>query len=283
MISMPKKSDSRLRNMPANAVAAVPTDGSAAESQGVRIRGVSKVYAARSGAVDALRSIDLEVKEGEFVAIVGPSGCGKSTLLHIVAGLIEMSCGRVDVHGLPARAGRSDIGIMLQRAVLLPWRTVIANVLMPAVIQRRDATESRHRAEELLQMMDIAEFADKHVWELSGGMRQRASLAQALVTDPAVLLMDEPFSAVDEFTRERLNIEVARLHAARGRTTLYVTHNIQEAVFLADRVVVMRPRPGEIEEIVTIDLPHPRTAEVLDLPHTSNLTSNIRRLIGKYV
>lgn len=269
--------------MRADAVAVSTTDGSDTDSQGVRIRAVSKVYRARTGAVDALRGIDLDVREGEFVAIVGPSGCGKSTLLHIAAGLVEPSHGTVDIHGLPARAGRPDIGIMLQRAVLLPWRTVIANVLMPAVIQRRDATESRRRAEDLLQMMGIAEFADKHVWELSGGMRQRASLAQALVTDPAVLLMDEPFSAVDEFTRERLNVEVSRLHAARGRTTLFVTHNIQEAVFLADRVVVMRPRPGEVEEIVTIDLPRPRTAELLDLPHTSNLISHIRRLIGKYV
>ena len=172
---------------------------------------------------------------------------------------------------------------MLQKAILFPWRSVRANVLLPTQIQHRSAEESRQRADALLQMMGIDEFADKHVWELSGGMRQRASLAQALVTDPEILLMDEPFSAVDEFTRERLNIEVAGLHAARGRTTLYVTHNIQEAVFLSDRVVIMRPRPGELDEIVCIDLPRPRTAEVLELERTAELVSQVRRLVGRYV
>lgn len=260
--------------------AAAPAIGS---PRGVSIRGVNKIYETRSGPVEALRSIDVDVDEGEFVSFVGPSGCGKSTLLHIVAGLVEMSAGEVDVSGSPARAGRQDIGIMLQKAVLFPWRSVLANVLLPTQIQNRESAEARRRADELLEMMGIHEFADKHVWELSGGMRQRASLAQALVTDPAILLMDEPFSAVDEFTRERLNIEVARLHAARGRTTLFVTHNIAEAVFLSDRVVVMRPRPGELEEIVNIDLPRPRTAEVLELEHTAELVSQIRRLVGRYV
>ncbi|WP_197420166.1 ABC transporter ATP-binding protein [Mycobacterium sp. NAZ190054] len=162
---------------------------------------MSKTYRGRTGRVHALRDIDLDIREGEFVAFVGPSGCGKSTLLHIVAGLIEMSSGQVTVAGLPAASGRHDIGIMLQKAVLLPWRTIEANVLMPAQIQKRDEQESQQRAKELLDMMGIGDFADKFVWELSGGMRQRASLAQALVTDPSILLMDEPFSAVDEFTR----------------------------------------------------------------------------------
>jgi len=270
--------------MPAEAMTSGATaNGPGLGDCGVRISRVSKTYRTRSGTVEAIRNIDLDVNEGEFVALVGPSGCGKSTLLHIVAGLVDMSTGDVDVYGAPARAGRHDVGIMLQRAVLLPWRSVLANVLMPAQIQNSDAAKSRERAYELLEMMGIAAFADKHVWELSGGMRQRASLAQALVTDPAILLMDEPFSAVDEFTRERLNVEVARMHAARGRTTLFVTHNIQEAVFLADRVVVMRPRPGEIEEIVPIDLPRPRTAETLELEQTARLVTEIRRLIGKYV
>lgn len=270
--------------MPAEAGSPVAIDGSPRlAARAVRIDGVSKSYQTRSGSTDAIKRIDLDVDDGEFIAFVGPSGCGKSTLLHIVAGLIDMTSGTVDVLGSPARAGRHDIGIMLQRAVLLPWRTVLANVLMPAQIQKGSTSKARERAIELLDMMGIGAFADKHVWELSGGMRQRASLAQALVTDPEILLMDEPFSAVDEFTRERLNLEVARMHAARGRTTLFVTHNIQEAVFLADRVVVMRPRPGEIEEIVTIDLPRPRTADVLDLDKTATLVTHIRRLIGKYV
>ncbi|MGB3485793.1 MAG: ABC transporter ATP-binding protein [Mycobacterium sp.] len=250
---------------------------------GVAIRNVRKAYETRSGTVEALRNVNLDIAPGEFVAFVGPSGCGKSTLLHIVAGLIEMSQGGVTVGTTPASAGRRDVGIMLQKAVLLPWRTVLSNVLMPIEIQKRDDAVARQRAIELLEVMGIAEFTNKHVWELSGGMRQRASLAQALVTDPSILLMDEPFSAVDEFTRERLNVEVARLHAVRGRTTLYVTHNITEAVFLADRVVVMKPRPGEIDEIVDIDLPRPRTGEVLELDHTADLVTRIRRMIGKHV
>jgi NitT/TauT family transport system ATP-binding protein len=247
----------------------------------VTISGVTKSYLTRTGDVEALAGVDLAVWPGEFVALIGPSGCGKSTLLHIVAGLETQSAGTVLVNGQAARPGNRDVGIMLQKAVLFPWRTVLQNVLLPAEVQRREAATARRRAHELLETMGLADFMDKHPWELSGGMKQRVSLAQALVTDPELLLMDEPFSAVDEFTRERLNVELSSLHDAMGRTTVYVTHNIQEAVFLADRVVVMQPRPGRIAEIVAIDLPRPRVPEMMQQPRTHELVDHIRSLVWR--
>jgi NitT/TauT family transport system ATP-binding protein len=231
--------------------------------------------------VEALRGVELDVAQGKFVALVGPSGCGKSTLLHIAAGLVEPDQGTVTVAGTPARAGRPDTAIMLQRPVMLPWRTIIANILLPIEIYGLDRREAMQRAAGLLHVVGLDGCEDKYPWELSGGMSQRASLVQSLVSNPAILLMDEPFSAVDEFTRERLNGELAKLHDELGRTTVFVTHNIFEAVFLADVVVAMRSRPGSIIDLVPIELPRPRTLELLkDNRELSDYAAHIRQILS---
>jgi NitT/TauT family transport system ATP-binding protein len=251
----------------------------------ISVTELSKVYSTRRGAVEALRRATFDVQRGEFVSLVGPSGCGKSTLLHIVAGLLEDTGGEVQIGGKPAKAGRRDVGIMLQRPVLFPWRTVLENVLLPAQVFKifgRGAEREKitKRAQELVELVGLQGFEEKYPWELSGGMQQRASLARLLVFEPEILLMDEPFAALDEFTRERLNSELANLHEDLGRTVLYVTHNIQEAVFLSDRVVVMKPRPGEVLEIVDIPLERPRHIEMIADPRTAELVARIRTKLG---
>jgi NitT/TauT family transport system ATP-binding protein len=230
--------------------------------------------------VEAVRDVSFDVRAGEFVSLVGPSGCGKSTILHIAAGLIDYDSGSIDVGGQPAKAGRREVGIMLQKPVLLPWRSVLDNVRLPAEMYGIGKAASRDRAGELLNMVGLEGFEDKHPWELSGGMQQRASLARTLLPDPAILLMDEPFAALDEFTRERLNGELARLHERLGRSVVYVTHNIQEAVFLSDRIVVLKTRPGEVLEILEVDLPRPRSLDMFNLPRTAELSAHIRRQLG---
>ena len=249
----------------------------------IRVDGVSKVYATESGEIAALDGVDLDIAEGEFVTLLGPSGCGKSTLLHIVAGLTEPTQGEASIAGHPAKADRTDVSIMLQRPVLFPWKNVVENVMLPTTIQGRGAGEARRAAMHYLEMMGIADFAEQNVWELSGGMQQRVSLARALVTDPPVLLMDEPFSALDEFTRERLNVELARLHDEHGRTTLFVTHNIAEAVFLSDRVVTMRTRPGGIVDVLDINLSRPRAAAQAGSADALELAVQIRQSISGYL
>jgi NitT/TauT family transport system ATP-binding protein len=245
----------------------------------IEIRALGMTYRTRRGPVEAVREASFDVRDGEFVALVGPSGCGKSTILHIVAGLIERTSGAVEVLGAAARAGRPDVGIMLQRPTLLPWRSVLDNVVLPTELFKLDKTEAEGRARDLLALVGLDGFQDKHPWELSGGMQQRASLARLLVFEPQILLMDEPFAALDEFTRERLNGELANLHETLGRSILYVTHNIQEAVFLADRVVVMKPHPGEVLRIVDVELPRPRRIELLNEPRTAALVAEIRQML----
>jgi len=252
--------------------------GSAADNS-IFVADLDKTYDTRDGTVDAVRSATFDVKDGEFVSLVGPSGCGKSTILQICAGLVAPTRGKVDVGGVQARPGRREVGIMFQAPVLLPWRTVSDNVLLPTEIFKMEKKPARKRALELLELVGLSGFEDKHPWELSGGMQQRASLARVLVADPNILLMDEPFSALDEFTRERLNLELAKIHESFGRTVLYVTHNIEEAVFLSDRVVVMKPHPGEILEIVETGLPRPRKLEVLQEAGTLELVIKIRQML----
>ncbi|MCR1781080.1 ABC transporter ATP-binding protein [Nocardioides carbamazepini] len=259
-------------------------DAQPGTEDGIRIAGANKTYrTADGGHVEALRGVDLDIAPGEFVSFLGPSGCGKSTLLHMIAGLLSTTQGHIDVRGTPAAPGRADMAIMLQTPVLFPWRTVIDNVMLPVEILRLDRTKARRRAEELLELTHLTEFAEKHVWELSGGMKQRVSLARALVTDPSLLLMDEPFSALDEFTRERLNVELARLHDDLGRTTLFVTHNIAEAVFLSDRIVCMRPRPGEVIEVIDVPLPRPRERALVGTPDVVALENRVRRAIAEFI
>jgi NitT/TauT family transport system ATP-binding protein len=243
----------------------------------IEVDGLNKTYESRQGPVQAVRDVSFQIAGGQFVSLVGPSGCGKSTILHIIGGLLSYETGEVVVGGDSPRPGRREVGIMLQRPVLLPWRSVLANVLLPAQIY--GAANQKERALELLALVGLQGFDDKHPWELSGGMQQRASLARSMLLDPEVLLMDEPFAALDEFTRERLNAELARLHETLGRSFVYVTHNITEAVFLSDQVVVLKPRPGEALEVIEVGLPRPRTLEMLDDPYTAELSARIRRML----
>ena len=238
----------------------------------IEIDGVSVTYAAASGPVEALRGVSLSIAEGEFVAIVGPSGCGKSTLMRIVAGLMPVTSGRVQVAGRAVDGPMSNVGMVFQAAVLLKWRSVLANVLLPAELSGLDVAPHRERALSLLSLVGLADFAAKLPNELSGGMQQRVSLCRALLLDPPILLMDEPFGALDAMTRDEMNLELLRVwgevgaSAARRKTIVFVTHSIPEAVFLADRVVVMSARPGRVAGIHSVPLERPRTAESRALP-----------------
>jgi NitT/TauT family transport system ATP-binding protein len=227
----------------------------------IRIDGVSQRFAAgrRRPPVDALGEVTLDVHEHEFVTLVGRSGCGKSTLLRIIAGLQRPTAGSVQIAGRPVTGPRRDVGMLFQSPALLPWRNVLQNVLLPIEILRLDQREYGRRARELLELVGLAGFADRAPWELSGGMQQRVALCRALVADPQVLLMDEPFAALDALTREDLSLELQRIWGDDRKTIVFVTHSIEEAVLLADRVVVMTPRPGRIERIVPVDLARPRS------------------------
>ncbi|WP_371782740.1 ABC transporter ATP-binding protein [Streptosporangium subroseum] len=225
----------------------------------IRLAGVSRTFTGRSGTVEALRGIDLDVAEGEFVAVVGRSGCGKSTLLRLVAGLLPVTEGEITVAGERITKARRDIAMLFQRPALLPWRSVLDNVLLPVEIfgWRRAAYSAR--AQELLDMVGLGGFEKRLPHELSGGMQQRVSLCRSLIGDPRVMLMDEPFSALDALTREELSVELQRVHMESSATIVFVTHSIDEAVLLADRVVVLSPRPGRIRKVVDIDIPRPRS------------------------
>ncbi|HEY3504152.1 MAG TPA: ABC transporter ATP-binding protein [Actinocatenispora sp.] len=223
------------------------------------VESVSRAFTGRAGTVLALDDVTLRVEAGEFVAVIGRSGSGKSTLLRLMAGLIRPTAGRAYLADEPIRRPSRQVAVMFQRPALLPWRTVLDNVLLPVEMVGRPRRRYVARAEELLAMVGLADAARRLPTELSGGMQQRVSLCRSLVTSPAVLLMDEPFSALDALTREELAAELARMHVAEGTTTVLVTHSIDEAVMLADRVVVLSDHPGRIREIVPVDLPRPRS------------------------
>ncbi|MEV4346010.1 ABC transporter ATP-binding protein [Actinoplanes sp. NPDC049596] len=224
----------------------------------IRIDRVSRTFTGRSGTVDALRDVSLEVADGEFVAVVGRSGCGKSTLLRMIAGLLPPTGGRIEVSGDHVVKPRRDVSMMFQRPALLPWRTVLDNVLLPVQIFGWRKAEYRDRAHELLTLTGLAGFEKRLPHELSGGMQQRVALCRALIGRPRVMLMDEPFSALDPLIREELSVELQRIHMEQEATTVFVTHSIDEAVLLADRVVVLSPRPGRVREIIDVDIPRPR-------------------------
>jgi NitT/TauT family transport system ATP-binding protein len=240
--------------------------------------GVGRTFPSRAGAVEAIRDVSLDVQAGEFVSIIGPSGCGKSTFLRIVGDLVEPSTGTVRVNGKTARQARldRDYGIVFQTPVLYDWRTVIDNVRLPLEVAGRPAEERRERPRRLLRLVGLDEFRDHHPWQLSGGMQQRVAIARALALHPSILLMDEPFGALDEITRERLNLELLQVLGETAATALFVTHSIAEAVFLSTRVVVMSPRPGAIERIVPIDLPRPRLDKVRSEPRFFELVTAVR-------
>ena len=241
---------------------------------------LSKVYGTATGPLVALDDVSFQIEEGEFISLVGPSGCGKSTLLSILGGLEAKTEGTLVVGGKHHDAPRADIGMMFQTSVLFPWRSIRENVRLPGLILGLDKQQQAQRSEELLDMVGLNGFGDRYPDELSGGMRQRVGLARLLAHDPRMLLMDEPFGALDEFTRETMNLELLRIWEKTRKTVIFVTHNIGEAVFLSDRVFVMTPRPGRLEGIVEIDLPRPRTTAVLRDPRYSELVFDIRRMLG---
>jgi len=225
----------------------------------VQIDGVTKVYPIRGGYLHALDEVSLTIREHEFVSIVGPSGCGKSTLMLITAGLIQASTGTITVGGKQVGAKPyTDVGIVFQRDVLLDWRTARSNILLQYEIRGLDRAAGRQRTEDLLRLVGLDGFGERYPGELSGGMRQRVAICRALVHDAPLLLMDEPFGALDALTREQMSTDLERIWERERKTVLFVTHSIPEAVFLSDRVVVMSPRPGRIERIIDIGLPRPR-------------------------
>ena len=244
----------------------------------VSIAGVSKQF---KGGTTALQEIDLDIHPGEFVSLIGPSGCGKSTLLRVIGDLISPSDGKVVVNGKSAHQARldRDYGIVFQDAVLYDWRTIAKNIALPLELGGWDKRRRRERVDEMLQLVELEGFSDHYPWQLSGGMQQRVSIARALSFSPALLLMDEPFGALDEMTRERLNAELLRIWADTKSTIVFVTHSIAEAVFLSTRVVVMSPRPGRISSVVGIDLPQPRTAVTREEPRFFELVTAVREAL----
>jgi NitT/TauT family transport system ATP-binding protein len=251
------------------------------EQHVVSLAGVTKEFG--RGGIVALQDIDLEIDAGEFVSLIGPSGCGKSTLLRVVGDLIQPTTGRVVVNGKPAHQARldRDYGIVFQDAVLFDWRTVEKNIALPLEMTGWSRRRRAGRVRELLDLVELSGFERHHPWQLSGGMQQRVSIARALSFSPALLLMDEPFGALDEMTRERMNLELLRIWEQTGSTVIFVTHSIAEAVFLSTRVVVMSPRPGRITGIVDVDLPRPRAAETREQPRFAELVRDVRRTLRR--
>ncbi len=247
----------------------------------VELSGVSKTF--QQGKTVALQGIDLAIEAGEFVSLIGPSGCGKSTLLRIIGDLIQPTTGSVTVNGKPAHRARldRDYGIVFQHAVLYDWRTVAKNIALPLEMLGWSRARRAQRVKEMLELVELTGFEHHHPWQLSGGMQQRVSIARALSFSPALLLMDEPFGALDEMTRERLNMELLRLWEEIGSTVVFVTHSIAEAVFLSTRVVVMSPRPGRITEVVDVDLPQPRTAQLREDPRYFELVTAVREALAR--
>lgn len=242
---------------------------------------VGKTYARNQ--VVALEDVSLTLNKGSFSSVIGSSGCGKSTLLKIMAGLIPPSTGRVVLQDKPVTGTRRDIGMMFQQATLFPWRTTIENIVLPIEIRdgRAAAEKAKEQARELLDVVGLKGFEDVFPNELSGGMAQRASICRMLITEPAVLLLDEPFSALDELSRDMMNMELQRICTEQHATAFLVTHSIQEAVILSDHIYVMKPRPGRLAEVVTVDLPRPRTLDMMTTPKFGEIVDYIRSMLDK--
>jgi NitT/TauT family transport system ATP-binding protein len=262
----------------------LPTDasvaGGATRKSIIEVLHLDKTFiTVRNERIHALTDISLSVADREFVTIVGPSGCGKSTIMKIIAGLIPATRGKVLLAGTPVDRPRRDIGIVFQNPVLLPWRTVLDNAMLPAEVQGLPREAARARALELLQMVGLGGFENKYPMELSGGMQQRAAISRALVHDPNILLMDEPFGALDAMTREQMNLDLQRIWMEAGKTVILITHSIPEAVFLGDRVIVMSARPGKVARVVEVEIPRPRSIDVMGSPEFGRMTGEIRRLL----
>ena len=250
------------------------------EGFGVSCRNIRKRFGSGEAAVQALRGVDFETRFGELSFLVGPSGCGKTTLLKILAGILKRSAGDVIMLGRPLTGPSRELGVVFQAPVLLPWRTVLQNVMVPVEVQKRHRGEFEARARQLIAMVGLSSFENKYPFELSGGMQQRVGICRALVHDPSFLLMDEPFGALDAMTRESMNEELQRIWSESRKTILLVTHSIPEAVYLADRVVVMTPRPGRIVDVIFVDLPRPRTLAMQNTSEFGRFVARIRRHFG---
>ena len=246
----------------------------------IAVEGLGKSYDTGAAPVVALHDIDFSVPEGAFVAVVGPSGCGKSTLLRILAGLAPPSSGRATLAGVEITGPRRDIGVVFQQPVLFPWRTVLRNVMLPIDVQRLGKGEAQLRAMALLKMTGLDGFEQRLPRELSGGMQQRVALARALVHEPSLLLMDEPFGALDAMTRESMNLELQRIWLEQRKTVLFITHSVAEAVFLADHVLVMSPRPGRIVDRLDIGFARPRGLEIVNTAEFGAHVQRIRRALN---
>ena len=257
----------RLVDAPAAATASRPA---------IAIKALTKTYRTADGDVPSLTPIDLDIRDGEFVAVVGPSGCGKSTLLKLIAGLIPPSSGSIEVDGKPVVDPPDDVGIVFQSPVLLAWRSVLRNIMMPVEVRKLDHATHLARAQALIKTAGLTGFEGKYPWQLSGGMQQRAAICRALVHDPKIVLMDEPFGALDALTRERMNLQLQRIHFETRKTIFLITHSIPESVFLADRVIVMTDRPGAIAAIYDVPLPRPRTLEMMGAPAFTELARQVR-------
>ncbi|MDB5619296.1 ABC transporter ATP-binding protein [Tardiphaga sp.] len=257
---------------------------SALRSQGkadyINIQNLSKRFGGEQDGVLALNNINCTIEEGSFVSVVGPSGCGKSTLLRIVAGLLPYNEGSVQMDSQPIVGTRRDVGVVFQNSIMLPWRSVLENVMLPAEVLGLDIAASRKRAMELLEMVGLAGFENKAPLQLSGGMQQRASIARALLHDPKILLMDEPFGALDAMTREQMNLELQRIWSESGKTVILITHSIPEAIFLGDVVFVMTARPGALQRIIRIDLPRPRNMDMMSMSGFASAAHEIRELFN---
>ena len=246
----------------------------------IELAGVQLAYAADGGRVLALDRVDLTAEYGEFIAVVGPSGCGKSTLLKLVAGLLQPTTGAVRLNGAAVTSGAEQVGVVFQSPLLMPWRSVLDNILLQVEVRGLRKADYLEPAKALIELVGLAEFADRRPYELSGGMQQRVGLCRALIHDPQILLMDEPFGALDAMTRETMNEELQRIWMERRKTVLLITHSIAEAVYLADRVLVMSPRPGRIVGEVRIDLPRPRQLAMAEQPSFGVLAAAVRRYLN---
>jgi NitT/TauT family transport system ATP-binding protein len=247
----------------------------------IHIAGLEKRFMTRSGeTVNALTNVNLDIRENEFISVVGPSGCGKTTLLRILAGLEVASSGIIECEGVQISGPRADVGVVFQQATLLPWNTVLSNVLLPAQLKKDRSDATVKRAEALLAFMGLMDFGQKYPFELSGGMQQRVAICRALMRDPRILLMDEPFGALDAMTREAMNMELMRVWSEERKTVIFITHSIPEAVLLGDRVVVMSPRPGRISEIIDVDIGRPRSLRTMATPRFGELCDHIRTIFG---
>jgi NitT/TauT family transport system ATP-binding protein len=241
------------------------------------------VFRSRAGDVVALEDLSATLRRGEFVSVLGPSGCGKSTLLRVAAGLLQATSGRILLDGTPVSAPRPDVGVVFQQPTLLPWATVLDNVLLPIRTLRRDRAKGRARAEDLLRLVGLENFARHYPGELSGGMQQRVGIARGLVHEPKILLMDEPFAALDAMTREHMMLELQRIWRATGASIVFITHSIPEAVFLSDRVVVLSARPGRVVRDLEVDLPRPRDLATMAEPRFAALCNELRTLFQDLV